>query len=133
MIITVKNKNKIKKTTPEEEKVCWECGGVAEELTKYTPEGFSYNYWRCAKCGDEVLSMRQLEVMAKKQRELRRAKEATVSKWGTALAIRIPKEVVVAQRIQTGEKFLIMPEKIGFRAIPSASHRGRTKIIHQQR
>jgi hypothetical protein len=108
------NMNRIKKETKTEEKKCWECGGSSEEKIGYTPEGLSYNYWKCKKCGDEILTMRQLHDIAKKERKVI---EATISKWGTAIAMRIPKSIVQTYNLVPGKKATIIPEKTGFKVI----------------
>jgi len=37
-----------------------------KELTGTTPEGVSYKYFKCDKCGEEILDMSQLHNVAKK-------------------------------------------------------------------
>ncbi len=37
-----------------------------EELTAKTPEGISYTYYKCKKCGDEIVDMKQLHNVAEK-------------------------------------------------------------------
>lgn len=97
---------------------CWECGGRRIELIDRDPDGVVYKYWKCTKCGDAVLDMDQLHGAAEQYRKLIRAKRAKVSKWGNALAFRIPKEIAISQKIKAGEKVRIQEEKIGFRVIP---------------
>ena len=97
---------------------CWECGGKRIEKQDTDPDGVTYNYWECTKCGDKVLDMDQLHEAAKQYRKLRKAHSVKISKWGDALAMRIPKEVVKKQKIRAGEKVLILLEKHGFKVIP---------------
>lgn len=97
---------------------CWGCGGKAIELIDRDPDGVVYKYWKCMKCGDAVLDMDQLHEAAEQYRRLMKAKRAKISKWGTALAVRIPKEIVISQKIKPGEKVRIQEEKNGFRVIP---------------
>lgn len=90
-----------------------------EECTAtFKEDGVLYKHWKCIKCKREVLDMDQLHEVAEKYRELRRAYVVTISRWGTALALRIPKEIVVSQKIKPGEIVRIQKEKIGFRVIP---------------
>ncbi len=96
-------------------KVCIECGGKRLELTDMDPDGVKYRYWKCIKCGDEVLDMKQLHNAAVEFRKLNTAK---ISKWGSALAIRIPKEIVRKQKLKIGYEVRILPEKNGFRVVP---------------
>lgn len=76
--------------------------------------GVSQRYWHCTKCGREVVDMEQLHEAAEKWRAIKRA---TISKWGTALAVRIPKEIVTQQKIQAGQEAFFDVEKGGFRVI----------------
>lgn len=98
-------------------KVCWECKGKMKEYVAKTPEGVEYRYWRCSKCSEEVLDIKQLHAVAEKYRALK-AYSVTISKWGSALAIRIPREITQVQRIKEGKKALLIPEKTGFKVIP---------------
>lgn len=109
-----------KKTTVKEydREKCWECGERCIEKADTDPDGVTYNYWECTKCGDKVLDMEQLHEAAEQFRKLRRAHSVKISKWGTALAVRIPKEVVKKQKIRAGGRALILPEKHGFKVIP---------------
>jgi hypothetical protein len=97
---------------------CWECGGKRIELTDRDSNGVVYKYWKCMKCGDAVLDMDQLHEAAEQYKKIIKVKHVKISKWGTALAVRIPKEIVTAQNIKSGEKVRIQEEKIGFRVIP---------------
>lgn len=108
----------IMKKIKYDKKKCWECGGKSIELTDRDPDGVMYKYWKCTKCGDAVLDMDQLHEAAEQYRKLRIAKRAKVSKWGTALAVRIPKEIAVAQKIKPGATVRIEEQKIGFKVIP---------------
>lgn len=94
--------------------VCIECRSRREERTGVIG-GVSQRYWKCTRCGDEVVDMEQLHEAAEKWRTL---KGATFSKWGAAVAIRIPKELARQQKIRAGQEALIAPEKTGFRVIP---------------
>ena len=47
-------------------KKCSECNGTMEELSDKTPEGATYNYFKCNKCGEEIVDMKQLHDVAKK-------------------------------------------------------------------
>lgn len=95
-------------------KVCIECSGKRLELIDVDPDGVKYRYWKCIKCGDEVLDMKQLHDAAVEFRKLSTAK---ISKWGSALAIRIPQEIVRKQKLKIGYEVQILPEKNGFRVV----------------
>lgn len=98
-------------------RICW-CGGERLELMGHDPLGVKYRYWKCQKCGEKVLDMDQLHEAAEVYRKLKKAKLVRVSKWGTALAIRIPKEIVEEQKLKSGYKVRILPERVGFKIIP---------------
>ena len=98
-------------------KICWKCKLNMEEKTGEI-DGVSYKFYKCQKCGEEFLDMKQLHEVAGKYKELRKSSKVKVSRWGTALAIRIPKEIVVQQKIHEGESTIIVPEKKGFKVIP---------------
>lgn len=99
-------------------KKCWDCGSKMSKFTDFIEEGIEYEYFKCDKCGREILTMDQLHEVAKKYKELRKAYRVIVSKWGTALAMRIPKDIVEAQNIKPREKLLVVPERSGFKVIP---------------
>jgi len=102
-----------------ETKKCWDCGSRMEECTAaFEEDGVLYEYWKCKKCKREVLDMGQLHEVAERYRDLRRAYAVKISRWGTALALRIPKDIVVSQKIRPGETVRIQKEKIGFKVIP---------------
>lgn len=112
----VKNKNNIDlKNKPRK---CWECGGKLIEMRAQHPDGVPYRYWHCIKCGDEVLDMKQLQESAKIYRKLKKAKLVKISKWGTAVAIRIPKEITQRQKLKPGIMMRVLEEKSGFKVIP---------------
>lgn len=98
-------------------KMCWECKGKMKEYTAYTPEGIRYKYWKCSKCGEEVLDMKQLHIVSEKYRKLK-VYRVTISRWGTALAMRIPKDITQTHKIKEGERAIVVPEKDGFKVIP---------------
>jgi len=49
-------------------KNCSECKGIMVEKTAKTPEGISYDYFKCNKCGEEIVDIKQLHNVAKKYR-----------------------------------------------------------------
>jgi hypothetical protein len=97
-------------------KKCWDCGAIMKEVIGEEPNGFIYRHWRCIKCSREVLDMEQLEELAEKYRKMKSVL-AKVSKWGNALAVRIPKEIIIAKKIKVGDKFRIMEDKMGLKFV----------------
>ena len=98
-------------------KKCSECKGEMKELTAETPEGFEYKYFKCNKCGEEILAMNQLHNVAQKYREMKKF-NAKISKWGMSLGLRIPKELVQKYNFKDNEEVTIIPEKKGIKIIP---------------
>lgn len=89
-----------------------------KELTAKTPEGVGYKYFRCGRCGEEILNMNQLHNVAQKYREMKRF-NAKVSKWGMSFGLRIPKELVQRYNFKDSKEVTIIPEKEGIRIIPA--------------
>ncbi len=86
-----------------------------EEKTGKTPEGVEYKYYKCKKCGEEIVDMKQLHEVAEKYRSLKKYR-VKVSKWGKSLGIRIPKKLF--SQYKFGEEVSIIPEKDGLRIVP---------------
>lgn len=99
-------------------KKCTECKGNMKELSAKTPEGFEYKYFKCGKCGEEILDMSQLHNVAEKYRTMKRF-NAKISKWGMSLGLRIPKELVKRYNLKNEEEVAIIPEEKGMRIIPA--------------
>ncbi len=101
-------------------KRCSECNGKMIEKTSKTPEGFEYNFYRCSKCGAEIVDMKQLHNVAEKYRIMKKY-NAKLSKWGLSLGLRIPKELVSKYHLSNEEEVSIIPEKNGILIVPSQS------------
>lgn len=99
-------------------KKCSECSGKMVELNAKTPEGISYMYFKCEKCGEEIVNMKQLHDVAQKYREMKRF-NVKISKWGTSLGLRIPRELVKRYHLKNSENVNIIPEKEGMKIIPA--------------
>ncbi len=89
-----------------------------EELKAKTPEGVSYNYYRCKSCGEEIVNMNQLHEVAQKYRVMKRY-HARLSKWGLSVGLRIPKELVQKYKFKDNEEVVILPEEKGIKIIPA--------------
>ena len=99
-------------------KKCTECSGQMVELSDKTPEGVTYSYFKCKKCGEEIVDMKQLHNVAQVYREMKRF-NAKISKWGMSLGIRIPKELVEKYNFKDNAKVTMIPEKEGIKIIPA--------------
>ncbi|MDP4012425.1 MAG: hypothetical protein Q8R00_02360 [Candidatus Nanoarchaeia archaeon] len=75
---------------------------------------------KCVDCGEELMTMKQLKVLAKKYRELRKSKEVTFARWGNSLAVRIPNEIVTEFNIIEGKHGILTKDKKGINIIPIA-------------
>ena len=94
------------------------CNGKMKELKANTPEGVEYSYFRCEKCGEEIVDMKQLHNVAQKYREMKRF-HVKLSKWGMSLGLRIPKELAERYSLKNNEEVTIIPEDKGIKIIPA--------------
>ena len=97
---------------------CTECNGEMKEFGGKTPEGVAYRYFRCGKCGEEVVNMKQLHDVAQSYREMKTFR-VKISKWGMSLGLRIPKELVKKYNFKDEEEVTIIPEEKGIKLIPA--------------
>jgi len=97
-------------------KQCSECNGEMHELKAKTPEGVGYSYYKCKKCGNEIVDMKQLHEVAEQYITLKKY-QVKLSKWGLSLGLRIPKELVKRYHLKDEEKVVIIPEKKSIRII----------------
>ena len=96
---------------------CSDCQGKMRVKQGVTPDGVPYQYYKCLKCGEEILHRQQLHKVAEQYRELKRY-YAKLSKWGVSLGVRIPKALVEQYHLHPDGELAIIPEKDGFRLIP---------------
>lgn len=99
-------------------KKCSDCNGEMEVLKDRMPEGISYEYYRCKKCGEEVLDMKQLHDVAKKYRIMKRY-NVKLSKWGNSLGLRLPKELAKKYNLKSNKEVIIIPQEKGIKIIPA--------------
>ena len=97
---------------------CTQCSGNLVELNSKTLEGVAYSYFKCQKCGEEIVYLKQLHDVAKKYKEIK-SFHAKISKWGFSLGLRIPKELVKKYNFRDNEIISIIPEEKGIRIVPS--------------
>ena len=81
-------------------------------------DGVEYDFFKCA-CGEELMDMAQLKIVADKYRRLRKAKEVTFAKWGNSIAVRIPSDIVAEFKIKSGKHGLLTKEKEGIKIVPA--------------
>ena len=97
---------------------CSECGGRMKELTDKTPEGIEYKYFKCIKCGKEIVDMKQLHSVAEKYRKMKKF-HAKLSKLGLSLGLRIPKELVNRYHLRHNKEVALIPEDRCIKIIPA--------------
>jgi hypothetical protein len=98
-------------------KKCYKCNAKMKVMQGIDPEGIDYEYYRCVKCGEEILDMKQLHDAADKYKALRRAREGKFQKWGNSLAVRIPKQIADDLHIVPEKTCLIIKEKNALKII----------------
>ena len=99
-------------------KTCSECKSKMIEKNAKTPEGFSYKYFKCNKCGEEIVNMKQLHNVAGKYRSMKRY-NVKLSKWGLSIGLRIPKELIKKYDLKDNGEVTIIPEEEGIKVIPT--------------
>ena len=99
---------------------CPVCKGKMEKVKDVMKQdGIAFDAFRCTACGEELMNMQQLKMLAQKYRKLRRAKEITFAKWGNSIAVRIPSEIVDEYHITSGKQGILMRDKEGIKIIPA--------------
>ena len=97
-------------------KTCFDCGVSMERKSGVMPDGIPYEYYKCPKCQEEVLDMKQLGDVAERFKEYKRMK-AKISRWGSSLGIRIPKELVKKYKLKPNNEVTFVAEENGIRIV----------------
>ena len=97
---------------------CTVCKGAMQEHAAKMPDGIPYHYYRCKRCGDEVLNMTQLSDVAALYRKMKRH-HVKLSKWGLSLGMRIPKEMAKQYKLTDHTEVVLIPEEQGIRIVPT--------------
>lgn len=98
-------------------KICSECQNKMIEKDAKTPEGVGYKYFKCSKCGEEIVDMKQLHNVAQKYRIMKKY-NVKLSKWGLSVGLRIPKELAKRYNFRDDKEVVIIPEKKGIMVVP---------------
>jgi hypothetical protein len=93
---------------------CSKCNGEQDVLKSTTPEGFIYDYYKCKKCGEEILDMNQLHAVAEQYRKMKKHK-AKLTPWGKSIGLRIPKEL--AKKYKFKNEVTLIEEENGVRIV----------------
>lgn len=99
-------------------KICSECQNEMIEKDAKTPEGISYKFFKCSKCGEEIVDMKQLHNVAQKYSTMKKY-NVKLSKWGLSVGLRIPKELAKKYNFRDDKEVIIIPEKKGIMVVPS--------------
>ena len=96
---------------------CPMCTGKMETFVDSMPEdNIAYEAYRCTSCGEELLDMKQLGDVAERFKEYKRMK-AKISRWGSSLGIRIPKELVKKYKLKPNNEVTFVAEENGIRIV----------------
>lgn len=82
-------------------------------------DNIDFEAFKCLSCGEEILDMKQLKILAGKYRKLRKIKEVTFAKWGNSIAIRIPSNIVEEYKITSGKHAIMTTDKEGIKIMPA--------------
>ena len=99
-------------------KTCYKCKTNVKEAT-VVKDGIKLKCLKCPKCGEEIMTMKQLKVLASKYRKLRSAKDITFAKWGNSIAVRIPSDIANEYKISVGKRGTLTKDKEGIKIIPT--------------
>lgn len=100
-------------------KKCSECGKQMDEKKGVTPDGIQYTYFKCSKCGEEILDMKQLHEVAEQYRIMNQY-HVKVTRWGQSLGLRIPKELAKKYQFKANDEVALIPEKNNIKIVPTA-------------
>ena len=82
-------------------------------------DGIEFEAFKCVSCGEEIMTMKQLKVLADRYRRLRSAKEITFAKWGNSIAVRIPSDITKEYKITPGKQGILIKDKKSIKIIPT--------------
>ncbi|MBI4439739.1 AbrB/MazE/SpoVT family DNA-binding domain-containing protein [Candidatus Woesearchaeota archaeon] len=88
-----------------------------KEMSAKTPDDVRYRFYKCEKCNEEIVDMGQLEEVAREYRKMKRF-NTKISRWGTSLGVRIPKELVEKYNLKDKKEVAIVPKEKFIKIIP---------------
>lgn len=80
---------------------CIACNKGKMRLVSGRHNGVAYSAYKCDRCGEEIMNLAQTKRF---MQATQKARTVTFSKWGQALAVRIPVEAVKRLHLNPGEK-----------------------------
>lgn len=96
-------------------KKCFACGSKIKLAELADEDGVEYEAWKCPKCGEEALDLKQAEKYARKLEEVQRV---TFTQWGKAIGMRIPARMARRLGIRPRQKARIMQGKRWIKIVP---------------
>ena len=102
--------------------ICPTCqkGTLEKKKDSIEQDGIEFEAFKCSRCGEEIMTMKQLKALAVKYRKLKNAKEITFAKWGNSIAVRIPSDIAEEYNIAAGRHGILIKEKKGLKLTPLA-------------
>ena len=94
-------------------------GNMEKKKDVIEQDKVEFEAFKCTECGEEIMTMKQLKVLAGKYRRLRNAKDITFAKWGNSIAVRIPSDIAEEYNISAGKHGILTKDKEGIRLIPA--------------
>lgn len=82
-------------------------------------DGMEFEAYKCLECGEEIMTMKQLKVLANKYRKLRDAKDITFARWGNSIAVRIPSDIAEEYNISAGKRGILIKDKKSIKITPT--------------
>jgi|GEM_PF-871586 ssDNA-binding Zn-finger/Zn-ribbon topoisomerase 1 len=82
-------------------------------------DGIEFESYKCLECGEGIMNMKQLRLLASKYRKLRQAKDIIFAKWGNSIAVRIPSDIADEYNISVGKHGTLTKDKEGIKIIPT--------------
>ena len=94
-------------------------GKMEEIIDRIKQDNVEFKAFKCNSCDEEIMTMKQLKILANKYRTLRESREITFARWGNSLAVRIPREIIKEYNLASGKHGILTTDKEGIRIIPN--------------
>ena len=82
-------------------------------------DGIEFEAYKCLECGEEIMNMKQLRVLANKYRKLRHAKDITFARCGNNTDVSSPSYSANEYNISAGKHGTLTKDKEGIKIIPT--------------
>ena len=84
-------------------------------------DNVEFNAYKCTKCGEELMDMKQLRNLTKEYRKLKDAQKIKFTQWGNSIAVRNSKSYLNDLGVHKGDTGLMYKEGNEIRIIPKVS------------